>query len=448
MLATLTPAPITTVCDRLLETYPNATYELNWETPEQLLIATILAAQTTDQKVNMVTAQLFATYPELADLAGASIAELEAIVQPVSYHRRKAKNIKAVAQQLFVEFKGTVPQSLAALITLPGVARKTANVVLNCAFGLPSGIIVDTHVARVAGRLGLTAQDKAPKIEKDLMQQVPQAQWPTWGPAMVLHGRYICKAKKPDCDRCIFADICPTNTQHPTPAQPMPINLGDWTPWLADELQKPYFQTLQTFVAAARAQGEVFPPAEEVFSAFSLTPPSRIKVLILGQDPYHDNGQAHGLSFSVKPGTKIPPSLRNMFRELADDLGIPPADTGYLVPWAQQGVLLLNAVLTVQAHQANSHKNQGWETFTDAVIRVVSDRADHVVFVLWGGYARKKTKLINAHKHTIIESAHPSPLSARHGFFGSQPFSRVNGALVERGQEAVNWDLKGVGIDA
>ncbi|NEO83334.1 MAG: uracil-DNA glycosylase [Spirulina sp. SIO3F2] len=448
----LAPAPIQTVCDRLLTTYPNATYELDWQTPEQLLIATILAAQTTDKKVNTVTAQLFATFPDLPSLADAAIADIEAIVKPVSFHRRKAQNIQAVAQQLLTQFGGAVPQSLEALVTLPGVARKTANVVLNCAFNLPSGIVVDTHVARVSGRLGLTNQSQAPKIEIDLMRQIPQQQWATWGPAMVLHGRYVCKAKKPDCDRCVFADICPSatvssvstaTTPQPlsTPTQSMQINLGDWTPWLTDELQKPYFQKLQAFVTQARAQGEVFPPEAEVFSAFALTSPSAIKVLILGQDPYHDNGQAHGLSFSVKPGVKIPPSLRNMFRELEDDLGIPPADTGYLVPWAKQGVMLLNAVLTVNAHQANSHKNQGWEKFTDAVIRMVSDHTDHVVFVLWGGYARKKTKLIDASKHTIIESAHPSPLSARNGFFGSQPFSRVNGALVEHGQGEIDWQL-------
>ncbi|MEM8642473.1 MAG: uracil-DNA glycosylase [Cyanobacteria bacterium P01_G01_bin.54] len=443
------PATLTSLNDRLLATYPNATYELDWHTPEQLLIATILAAQTTDKLVNRVTAQLFAAYPELTALAAAAIVDIEAIIKPVSYHRRKAKTIRAVAKQLLAQFGGAVPQSIDALITLPGVARKTANVVLNCAFGLPSGIIVDTHVMRVSQRLGLTEQSQAPKIEQDLMAQVPQAQWAQWGPAMVLHGRYVCKAKHPGCDRCVFADFCPSAATvapsfsiPPVPFTPsMQINLGDWTPLLASELEKPYFHTLTDFVSTARVGGEVFPPEPEVFRAFQLTTPETIKVLILGQDPYHDNDQAHGLSFSVKPGIKLPPSLRNMFKELEADLGIPPAKTGYLVPWAEQGVMLLNAVLTVNAHQANSHKSKGWEKFTDAVIKTISDRCPHVVFVLWGGYARKKTKLIDREKHTIIESAHPSPLSARNGFFGSKPFSKVNAALEAHGQGAIDWRL-------
>lgn len=447
-------ALLSTICDRLLTQYPNATYELNWDTPEQLLIATILAAQTRDTVVNKVTASLFAEYPDLHGLAIAPLAQLETLIQPVSYHRRKAKTIRAAAQQVVQSFGGSVPQSIEALVTLPGVARKTANVVLNCAFNLPSGIIVDTHVMRVSQRLGLSSQQKAPKVEQELMQQIPQDQWAKFGPAMVLHGRYVCKAKNPDCDRCIFADLCPQATNSDalptqeipmtTPTQPLaqePFDLGDWKPLLSDELTKPYFAQLQTFVATAREQGEVFPPEAEVFSAFHLTTPSSIKVLILGQDPYHGDGQAHGLSFSVKPGIKLPPSLRNMYRELEDDLGIPPAKTGFLVPWAQQGVMMLNAVLTVNAHQANSHKGKGWEKFTDAVICQISDRADHIVFVLWGGYARKKTKLIDAEKHTIIESAHPSPLSARHGFFGSKPFSQVNAALVAHGQNAIDWQL-------
>jgi uracil-DNA glycosylase len=172
-----------------------------------------------------------------------------------------------------------------------------------------------------------------------------------------------------------------------------------------------------------------------------LTPYAEANVLILGQDPYHGEGQAHGLAFSVQPGVTPPPSLVNMFKEMEADLGIKRPKTGYLAPWAKQGVLLLNAVLTVRAHEANSHKGQGWEKFTDAAIKVLSAREAPVVFVLWGGYARKKKALIDAARHTIIESAHPSPLSARNGFFGSKPFSKINAALRKNGREEIDWAL-------
>jgi len=216
---------------------------------------------------------------------------------------------------------------------------------------------------------------------------------------------------------------------------------ASWRHILADEFEKPYFKKLERFVEEERREHTVFPPEDDVFSAFKHTPYENVKVLLLGQDPYHDDNQAHGLCFSVRPGIKPPPSLVNMFTELRDDLGVKTPGHGYLVSWADQGILMLNAVLTVRAHTPNSHKNQGWETFTDAVIKKVNEKPEPVVFVLWGGYAQKKAKLIDAKKHTIIQTAHPSPLSARNGFFGSKPYSTINKALKAAGQKEINWEL-------
>ena len=214
-----------------------------------------------------------------------------------------------------------------------------------------------------------------------------------------------------------------------------------WQPILGAEREKPYFQKLEQFLAEERQAHTIFPPAPEVFSALALTPYDQVRVLVLGQDPYHDNNQAHGLAFSVRPGISTPPSLLNMFKELRDDLGCRMPNNGYLAHWAEQGVLLLNAVLTVRAHTPNSHKNKGWEQFTDAVIQAVSAKSEQVVFVLWGGYAQKKLKLIDAQRHIVIQSAHPSPLSARNGFFGSRPFSRINGILHEAGKAEIDWQI-------
>ncbi|MDX1934311.1 MAG: uracil-DNA glycosylase [Capsulimonadales bacterium] len=214
-----------------------------------------------------------------------------------------------------------------------------------------------------------------------------------------------------------------------------------WKAALAEELEKPYFTALSSFVDGERAQHQVFPPEEDVFNALKLTPYEQVEVLIVGQDPYHDDGQAHGLAFSVRPGVRIPPSLVNMYKELRDDLELPIPKTGYLEPWAKQGVLLLNTVLTVRAHEPASHKGKGWETFTDAVIRAVSAKATPVVFVLWGGHAQKKLPLIDTNRHTVIQSAHPSPLSAKNGFFGSKPFSGINAALTANGQKPIDWQL-------
>ena len=217
-----------------------------------------------------------------------------------------------------------------------------------------------------------------------------------------------------------------------------------WRPVLIAETERPYWKLLQRFVKDERKKYTVFPPDQEVFAALHLTPYEKVSVLILGQDPYHEVGQAHGLCFSVRPDVAIPPSLQNIYKELHDDLGCTIPNNGCLTPWAEQGVLLLNAVLTVRAHQANSHQGKGWENFTDAIIRAVNDKPDRVVFVLWGAYARKKVPLINTAHHVIIQSAHPSPLSAASGFFGSRPFSKINAALREAGKPEIEWQIPDV----
>lgn len=215
----------------------------------------------------------------------------------------------------------------------------------------------------------------------------------------------------------------------------------DWNPVLRAELDRPYFAELREFVKAERTRHTIYPEAHEEFAALHLTPYAAVKVLILGQDPYHGPGQAHGLCFSVRDGVAPPPSLVNIYKELHTDLGVETPTGGCLEPWARQGVLLLNATLTVRARQAASHQGRGWERFTDAVIRAVNDKPERVVFILWGASARKKRALIDQHRHVVIESAHPSPLSARNGFFGSRPFSRANAALAEAGREPVDWSL-------
>lgn len=213
-----------------------------------------------------------------------------------------------------------------------------------------------------------------------------------------------------------------------------------WQSALSAEFEMPYFKELQRHIVAERSRFQVFPDSCNVFRAFELTPLEQLKVLIVGQDPYHDTGQAHGLSFSVRPGIKLPPSLRNIFKELQYDLSIPPARHGCLESWARQGVMLLNRVLTVRAHEANSHRGKGWEEFTAKVISIINQRP-HVVFVLWGKPAQELGSLIDE-RHLILQGAHPSPLSAYRGFFGSRPFSRINQFLQETGQTAINWQLE------
>jgi len=230
-------------------------------------------------------------------------------------------------------------------------------------------------------------------------------------------------------------------TSSQTPTYPLPANLPQsWLATLEPETHKPYWNELQKFVAEERATHKVFPPAEDVFNAFRYTPLDEVKVFLLGQDPYPTAGQAHGLCFSVKPGVRLPGSLRNIYQELKEDLGIAPVKHGYLASWAKQGIMMLNACLTVREGAANSHAGKGWEQFTDAAIKAVSDRKQPVVFLLWGAYAQKKIKLIDESRHVIIKSAHPSPLSASK-FFGSKPFSKINEALKTLGESPINWQL-------
>jgi uracil-DNA glycosylase len=219
---------------------------------------------------------------------------------------------------------------------------------------------------------------------------------------------------------------------------------SSWHAVLADEMAKPYFKDLVEFVNYERENNQVFPAAEDVFRAFELTGLDQVKVVLLGQDPYHDDGQAHGLCFSVLPGVKPPASLANIFKELEADLGCRPPAHGNLQHWAEQGVLMLNTVLTVRAHSAGSHKNKGWEKFTDAVIRAVSERAEPAVFALWGDFAKKKASLIDERRHRIVGAPHPSPIVGKGPkFLGSRPFSAISAALEELGYPAIDWELPG-----
>ena len=216
---------------------------------------------------------------------------------------------------------------------------------------------------------------------------------------------------------------------------------SSWISIVGAELEKPYFRDLQAFLGAERTRFSVFPADDCVFAALELTPVDRVRVVIVGQDPYHDVGQAHGLCFSVQGGVNIPGSLRNIFKELHADVGCAIPKQGCLAPWAKQGVLLLNTVLTVRAHEANSHRGRGWETFTDAVIRKLGSRTDPAVFVLWGKPAQAKKKLIDVRTHVVLESTHPSPLSAHAGFFGSKPFSKINQTLRAWGKPEIDWAI-------
>jgi uracil-DNA glycosylase len=212
-----------------------------------------------------------------------------------------------------------------------------------------------------------------------------------------------------------------------------------WKKLLKDEFTKPYFKSLSGFVHAEYKQNTVYPPAKFIFNALDSLPVEKVKVVILGQDPYHGPGQAHGLSFSVPDGTALPPSLQNIYKEIETDLGKPRPKSGNLEHWVKEGVLLLNATLTVRAHQAASHQNKGWEQFTDAIIHHLAESKENLVFILWGNYAQKKGSFIDTEKHLVIKSAHPSPLSAYNGFFGSRPFSKTNEYIEAHGQKPINW---------
>ena len=216
-----------------------------------------------------------------------------------------------------------------------------------------------------------------------------------------------------------------------------------WQSLLAQELQKPYIAQLEARLDTAYASGEVYPPREKLFAAFALTPPQHVRVVMLGQDPYHEPGQANGLAFSVSPGVPLPPSLRNIYKELSDDLGIAPSGCGDLSSWAGQGVFLLNSVLSVQAHSANAHKDFGWQAFTDAVIAALASLPQPVAFVLWGAQAQKKASAAaaSAYPRLVLCAPHPSPLSAYRGFFGSRPFSKINRFLEDCGVKPIDWQI-------
>lgn len=219
---------------------------------------------------------------------------------------------------------------------------------------------------------------------------------------------------------------------------------NDWQPIIEEATNTESYQSLKRFLIDEYEEHIVYPPIEEIWTAFEWTPYKDVKVVIIGQDPYHGPNQAHGLSFSVKETVKIPPSLRNIYKELENDLKYPPVNHGYLKKWAKQGVLMLNTVLTVRAHTPNSHKNKGWEKVTNHAIEALNDLDHAVVFLLWGRHAQQKKDLINTNKHFIIESSHPSPFSARHSFFGSKPFSKVNALLEADGQTPIDWKLDNI----
>ena len=219
---------------------------------------------------------------------------------------------------------------------------------------------------------------------------------------------------------------------------------NDWLSGIGDEFKKPYYLDLYSFVKNEYSHNIVYPNPEDLFNAFHYTPLSKVKVVILGQDPYHNEGQAHGLCFSVKPRVAIPPSLVNIYKELKDDIGCYLPNNGYLKKWADQGVLLLNTVLTVRAHEANSHQGKGWEKFTDAVIEAVNREDRPIVFILWGRPAQTKKSMLNNPKHLIIEAPHPSPLSSYRGFFGSKPFSKTNSFLKANGIDTIDWQIENV----
>ncbi|MCB9638000.1 MAG: uracil-DNA glycosylase [Myxococcales bacterium] len=216
---------------------------------------------------------------------------------------------------------------------------------------------------------------------------------------------------------------------------------ADWRAILAEEFKKKYWAPLEAFVDEEYQTQTIYPPREQIFAALEATPYADTKVFLLGQDPYHQPGQAHGLCFSVSPGVTTPPSLKNIYKELQADLGCTIPNNGYLMPWAKQGLLMLNAVLTVRDSNPNSHKSKGWEKLLDAIIKKVNEKEDRVVFLLWGGYAKKKAKLVTNPNHVVIEGVHPSPLSASGGFFGSKPFSAINKSLEEAGKTPIDWQI-------
>ncbi len=354
--------------------------ERDWKTTFQLLEAMVLGGASMSAGERNAILELFARWPDAAALAAADPRSVERELQPLGPARERAEIAIALARALHERFAGEVPESIDEMVSLPGVQRGVANVVVRRAFGVVAG-----------------ATPSMPPIEDD-EDPVP--------------GSAVDASRLPP----------------------------DWEAALGDSYAALDVPGVIERVANERATGAVFPPAWETFAAFHHTPFARTRVVILGQDPYPTPGFAHGLAFSVKRGIKLPMSLANMFTELVDDIGCPMPTHGYLLPWARQGVLLLNSVLTVRASEPGSHKLFGWRELTNAVIRALDAREEHVVFAFWGGYARAHAKLVTSGRHTILEGAHPSPMSVK-AWRGSRPYSKIDAALRAHGQPAIDWTL-------
>ena len=349
--------------------------ERDWKDSFQLLVAMVLGGASMTAGVRNALLAMFERWPDTATLATANRTTVARVLREGGLEKDRAEAAIALAAALHERFGGQVPQSIDDMVSLPGVQRGVANVVVRRAFGV------------VAGEAPIEIEEPVPSSALD-------------------HSRL--------------------------PA--------DWEAALGDAYAKLDVPGVIARVAAERARGAVFPPAWETFAAYHHTPFAKTRVLLLGQDPYPTPGLAHGLAFSVKPGIKLPQSLANMFNELVADIGCAFPKNGYLLPWARQGVLLLNSILTVRASEPGSHKLFGWRELTNEVIRALDAREEHVVFVFWGGHARAHAKLVTSGRHTIIEGAHPSPMSVK-AFRGSRPYSKINAALREHGQAEIDWSL-------
>ncbi len=347
--------------------------ERDWKTTFQLLVAMVLGGASMQAGVRNALLALFEQWPDAAALATASPS---AVAKVGELEKERAEIVIALAAALRERFAGEVPSNIDEMVSLPGVSKAVANVVVRRAFGFVAGT--------------------TPSVVPD--EPIPSSTL--------------------DCSR-------------------LP---DDWEAALGPAMGKLDIPGVIERVAGERATGAVFPPAWETFAAFHHTPFARTRVLILGQDPYPTPGLAHGLAFSVKRGMKLPQSLANMFQELALDVHCAYPKDGYLVPWATQGVLLLNSILTVRASEPGSHKRFGWRELTNEVIRALDAREEHVVFVFWGGYARTHAKLVTSGRHTVIEGAHPSPMSVK-AWRGSRPYSKINAALRQHGQAEIDWSL-------
>jgi uracil-DNA glycosylase len=355
-----------------------ARVERDWKTTFQLLVAMVLGGASMPAGARNAILAMFERWPDAASLAQANPAALERVLRPVGLARERAETAITLAAAIQSRFAGDVPTQVDDIAALPGVHRQIANVVVRRAFGVVAG-----------------AAPIAPILDDEAV---------------------------------------PAST---VDASRLP---ADWEEALGPSLAPLDIPGVIERVANERARGAVFPPAWETFAAFHHTPFANTRVVILGQDPYPTPGLAHGLAFSVKRGVKLPPSLANMFHELVSDVGAPFPTHGYLLPWARQGVLLLNSILTVRASEPGSHKLFGWRELTNLVITTLDAREEHVVFAFWGGHARAHAKLVKSGRHTVIEGAHPSPMSIK-AWKNSRPYSSINAALRAHGQAEIDWAL-------